>query len=134
MHKNNYSLMDIQELDERFNSIADEYAKRLCEMYGWYFEDCFWVVDDRSGTFCVSDIEYSLSLENIRLLVQKNVPFEEFQEWWDYNMLIHYAQVNHAKEEHDFHEINLFAWLKGYRSKYTIEDLKTEEDFYWKKF
>lgn len=114
-----------------FNVICDEYARRLCKMYEWHYEDCFWVADLRAGTFCSSDIEYSLSLEDVILLVENNLPFEEFQKWWDYNMLINYAQSNHPFNN-KYNPINLWSWINGFRPTVSKSILEKEEQLYWK--
>lgn len=119
------------ELKTVFNLICDEYAKRLCNMYNWYYEDCFWVADLRAGTFCSSDMEYSLSLEDIILIVENNLPFEEFLEWWDYNVMITYAQSNHPFSN-QYHEINMWSWIKGYRPTISKAILEKEEQLYWR--
>lgn len=115
-----------------FGWVCDEYARRLCKMYDWYFEDCFWVADNKGGTFCTSDIEYSLSMENIKLLVDNNVSFKSFDEWWEYNYRMGMAIRNNPNDE-TLHEVNLWSWIKGYHGDKDKEWLKKQEDLYWSK-
>lgn len=132
-----FSELEIKEtnnenLKHLFDIVCDEYARRLCEMYDWYFEDGFWVAEIRGGVFCTSDIEYSLSIEDIKLLVDNNIPFKEFQQWWDYNYRMHMA-INNNPNDKNLHEINLWTWIRGYHGDKDEEWLKSEENKYWLK-
>lgn len=132
IQKNDIEKADNEYLGRIFNWVCDEYAKRLCEKYGWYFEDCFWVADLRAGVFCASDMEYSLSLEEVKLLVDNDVPYSKFVKWWDYNYMMHMAIQNNPNDE-SLHEVNLWAWIKGYHGDKDDEWLKKQEDLYWSK-
>lgn len=92
-------------LHKRWVDICTQYAKILCARYDWDFENCFWVSNDIGGVFCTDDIEYSLSMNDIRLLVDNNYPYKDFEEWW--------AQVIESDEDHPY--INLYSWMKGFR-------------------
>ena len=127
-----YFLMNNTELKQTFEDACDEYAKRLCTKYGWYFEDCFWVADIKGGTFCTSDIEYSLSMEDIKLLVDNDISFEEFDRWWYYNYRMGIAKMNNPQDE-TLHEVNLWTWIRGYHGDKEEQWLKEQEDLYWAK-
>ena len=117
----------------KYCDICDEYAKKMCKMYEWRFIDCFWVSDKPGGVFCTSGIEYSLGMEDIITIVNNNVSYETFNEWWDYNQLISYAMSNHP-DDSSFYYINLDKWLKGAPCNDTKEELQKEEKDYWSRY
>lgn len=115
-----------------YKRICEVYAQRLCEMYDWYYEDCYWVSDDIGGIFCSSDTEYSFKMDEVRLLVDECVSYEDMSEWSRYNVMITYAQENEP-DNSDYHFINLQSWLKGC-PRIDMDELYSQEDIYWKKY
>jgi hypothetical protein len=85
--------------------IAEEFAVRLCGMYGFNRRDCFWVNDATGGVFIINDVEYSISYDDLITLVNKRVDFQVFNDWFSYN------------KDHTSHIINLNSWLAGLRPK-----------------
>jgi hypothetical protein len=92
-----------EELLSTHNAIADEYANRLCKMYGFDRRYCWWVSDSYGGVFIINDIEYSIGYEDIVMLVDRAVDFATFNDWFQYNL------------DHMSKAINLQSWLSGLR-------------------
>jgi hypothetical protein len=71
------------EMAKTYDKVCDAYAIRLCEMYDFDRRQCFWVSDEPGGVFCIEDSLYTLSMDEIKRLVDNNVPKELFERWWD---------------------------------------------------
>lgn len=93
-------------LHKKWGDVCIQYTRTLCEMYDWDYDAGFWVSDDVGGVFCTSDIEYSLSMHDIRLLVDTNYPYDDFKEWWNHVL---------SAPSVDDTSINLYSWMKGMR-------------------
>lgn len=104
--KNQLRLQHIENLSLIFDVVCEEYRKRLCSQWNLDFSDSWWIPSDRVGeTLALNDMEYSLGMEDIRLFVDLDIKFEDFCEWWNYNLS---AQ----------NQVNSYHWfLKGYRPK-----------------
>jgi hypothetical protein len=102
-----------EDLIAAHNAIADEYANRLCKMYGFDRRYCWWVSNNYGGIFIVNDIEYSIGYEDIVMLVDRGVDFETFESWFRYNV------------EHINNHINLSAWLSGLRP--SVEEVDSKD-------
>lgn len=90
-------------LKEIYEQCCNEYARRFCAMYDLEFSDGWWVGDIVGGIFCTDEMEYTLSLEELRILVDGKVSFDKFHEWYSYN----------SKSIKPW--INLQSYLKGYK-------------------
>lgn len=115
-----------------YETACNDYIKELCKRYDWSFEDGWWVSNEIGGTFCTSDIEYSLSMNDIKLLVDENVDFKIFSEWWDYNLVMSYAIMLYPNNDR-YHMINLYTWLNNYpdNRKISQEELNKIEKIFW---
>lgn len=115
-----------------YETACNDYVKELCKRYEWCYEDGWWVSDEIGGIFCVSDIEYSLSMNDIKLLVDENVDFKIFSEWWDYNLIISYAIMLYPNND-KYHMVNLHTWLNNYpdNKKISREELNKIEKIFW---
>lgn len=123
--------LDTKELGIIFNRIMDSYARRLCEMFEYWYEDSFWVGDDRFDCFALSDSGIFISADNVKTIVDNNIDYDTFIEWDDYNKGINYAQNNHPEDSEKYHYINLISWIKGCPRQFTKEELNKEEDLFW---
>lgn len=93
-----------KKLSEAYESICKEYAKRLCDQFVIDYEDCWWVADRVGECFMFSD--FSLSFDDVRLLVDSAISFDEFYEWWNA------CVINSDKCKAS---VSLRVWLEGYR-------------------
>ena len=116
-----------------YETACNDYIKKLCKRYDWSFEDGWWVSNEIGGTFCTSDIEYSLSMNDIKLLVDENVDFKIFSEWWDYNLVMSYAIMLYPNND-KYHMIDLHIWLNNYpdNKKISQEELNKIEKIFWR--
>ena len=116
-----------------YETACNDYIKELCKRYDWSFEDGWWVCNEIGGTFCTSDIEYSLSMNDIKLLVDENVDFKIFSEWWDYNLVMSYAIMLYPNND-KYRMINLHIWLNNYpdNKKISQEELNKIEKIFWR--
>lgn len=115
-----------------YETACNDYIKELCKRYDWCYEDGWWVSNEIGGTFCTSDIEYSLSMNDIKLLVDENVDFKIFSEWWDYNLVMSYAIMLYPNND-KYCMINLHTWLNNYpdNKKISREELNKIEKIFW---
>ena len=125
--------MPKRNLKNNYETACNEYIKELCKRYDWCYEDGWWVSNEIGGTFCTSDIEYSLSMNDIKLLVDENVDFKIFGEWWDYNLVMSYAIMLYPNND-KYHMINLHTWLNNYpdNKKISQEELNKIEKIFWR--
>ena len=93
-------------LKEEFEQIANKYANKLVEMY-FFEKDCdkpyfYWVSDEAGSILAVSD--YYFNFDDIRYIVDNNVPFDTWLDWYDYNLAI---------TDLDIKAPNLKSWYVG---------------------
>lgn len=97
-------------LHAAYEAVCEAYAQRLCAQLGFMnSDDAYWVGDERGGTLQLSD-NYFLGMEDIVLIVDNAMSYEDFDEWYtqwiDYDMEAGEPKPN---------RINLWSWLKGAR-------------------
>jgi hypothetical protein len=100
-------------LKSLYEMCCETYAQRFCEMYGFDRRNCFWVSDEPGGVFIINDVDYSLGTAEIKLCVDRSVPFEEFDAWWVHEM----ENFNLDSFKSEGESINLRSWLNGYHGK-----------------
>ena len=97
-----YELGDapVELLRRMYESCCEEYRRRLNEQWQLDIKDSWWIPSDRVGcTLALNDLEYSLGTEDVRLMVDLNVSYEDFNEWW-----------NHCLGDTKYH-INAYNWF-----------------------
>ncbi len=87
-------------LRQQFVIIAELYADILCEKMNCSRDRCWWVGD--YTTLIMED--FSLSFEDVRLLVDNGVSRQELNEFWNDVVLSEYSSA-----------VNLQSFLKGFR-------------------
>lgn len=122
--------MERKDIRKQYEESCNEYVKEFCKMYDFSYEDGWWVADYIGEVWCTSDIEYSVSMTDIKVLVNENVPYEVFKEWWDYNLKLSYADI--VLKNPKCSSINLRSWLAGCPKPYNEEEIKEIENLYWK--
>lgn len=122
-----------KKLSAAYDIVCEIYAQRLCDQFEMNRADAYWVLDQPGTVFCFNGSEYSLNMEDIKLLVDECVDFKTFSEWWDYNLRVSYAQQNNIEEEYKdkFYNINLRSWLKGAPKSVSEDELKEQERIFW---
>lgn len=90
-------------LHKAYEAVCDTYAQLLIEKLGLRKECSFWVSDEIGGTFAYGDYYY-LNMEEIVMLVDNCIGYDEFDEW--------YSQWTDFDKEN---RINLSSWIMGAR-------------------
>ena len=73
--------MKISELLDSFNAIVLKYTKKLCEQLG-FKDEPNWINDEIGGVLEICD--YFLDFSDVRYIVDNDIDFDEFYEWYDY--------------------------------------------------
>lgn len=77
----------LAQLKGAYEEICEEYRRRLNEQWGLDIEDSWWIPSDRIGaTLALNDLESSLSIEDVRLMVELNISYEDFIKWWNHSL------------------------------------------------
>lgn len=97
-----------------YEASCETYAQRLIEQLGLNKDEAYWVSDEIGGTFTYGDW-YFLNMEEIVLLVDNCIGFDEFDEW--------YSQWTDFERES---RINLRSWIMGARPGMFNEGEKNE--------
>lgn len=85
MTMNSIEQCPLAQLKGAYEEICEEYRKRLCDQWELDIRDSWWIPSDRIGmTLALCDLEYSLGMEDVRLMVDLNVSYEDFLEWWNH--------------------------------------------------
>lgn len=105
---NQIKIANNETLKLAYETCCEEYRRRLCEQWDLWYEDTWWIPSDRIGeTLALQDLEYSLSMSDVIMFVNKGISFKDFEEWWNYN-------YNRTLED----DVNAYSWFeKGYRPK-----------------
>lgn len=96
-------------LKATYESCCEEYRRRINEQWSLDIKDSWWIPSDRTGmTLALCDLEYSLSMEDVRLMVDLGISYEAFNEWWNHCV---------SGDPEDYH-INAYNWfVNGCRPK-----------------
>jgi len=107
-----------QGLSKVYEGICEIYRKRLCEQWDVLFEESWWYGDRIGEGLCIADSPWSLSISEIRYLVDNCVAEEAFWEYWSFIE----EEINNG---HDRPRINFMSWFRfGARP----DILKSEEN------
>lgn len=93
----------VSDLRKRFNKVVADYVATLLDMFDWEDTYDFWVGDDCSNLYIHADY-YTLSLQDIIYIVDNNVSFDVFSDWYAYREWAY---------EFDVSAPNLSSWVKG---------------------
>ena len=105
----------IREYKGACNNILAEFA----EKYDVQVDSDCWVAGDVGTVACINE-EFYLNMEDIILMLEKDVDWDEFLRWWDYNLEVSLLELN---------PINLRTWLMGdMKKRYKPEQLERIRD------
>lgn len=83
------------QLKQTYEWCCNEYRRRLCEMWGFDIDDSYWIPTNLAGeVVAVCDGEYTFGMEDLRYFVENNTSFDDFSEWWQYNLVNPKRQIN----------------------------------------
>lgn len=102
----------IKELVKRYEKACNDILRAFSETYDVYVDSEDWVAGQVGTTVCVNE-EYYLNMEDLLLMLNNGVGFDEFLRWWDYSLECSMLELPSP---------NLRSWLKGCPT-YTHEEL-----------
>lgn len=86
MMQSQIKLLNNDGLKLAYETCCEEYRRRLCEQWGLWYKDTWWIPSDRPREIlALQDLEYSLSMSDVIMFVNKEISFMDFEEWWNYN-------------------------------------------------
>ncbi|MCQ2231374.1 MAG: hypothetical protein MJZ30_05930 [Paludibacteraceae bacterium] len=91
------------------NNLANEVNEHLFEGY----RTPYWVADEVGGICDFDGTDY-LTPEEMVMLIENDVSYDQYAEWRDYN-IDHFNDTRIHPKEKPF--INLRSWLKGRRGE-----------------
>lgn len=71
-------------LFKKYQNVCNQYLQTFCQKHGLDFGDHFWVSDMPGTIAYVGD--YYVSMENIILDIEEEIPESEFFEWYDWTL------------------------------------------------
>ena len=89
-------------LQQDYDNACNAYLEAFCKQYDMQYDDDAWVAREVGTIAEVSDL--FLSMQDIKLCVDKNVKWEDLIQWYDYNLDAHAIGLD---------TINLNSWLMG---------------------
>lgn len=100
------------ELKSTYEQCCEEYRRRINEQWQLDIKDSWWIPTNSIGeVLALCDCEYSLSMSDVKYFVEHETSFEDFEEWWNYNL-------------ENERQINCYSWFElGCRT----EDLDKEK-------
>jgi len=107
--------MDIKKI---YAEACDNYRLEFCKKYQFDIEDAEWECDfDFLDVNCGT---YALTLSEVRYMVDNNILWETFEEWYSYTLRLDMISS-------EIPTPNLMSWCKGCprKSKQEIENLET---------
>lgn len=114
--KNVYKVDDYT-LKKGYESICEEYRRRINMQWGLDYKDSWWPKDDVGSTLILNDCEFSLGMTDVILFVDGNISYEDFTDWWYYTL------------DENNENVNAYSWfIAGYRpNNYKQWKEETEE-------
>lgn len=91
--KNDLPIQCVKNLQALYEMTCEEYRRRLCEQWGYdiYYSD--WIPSYRVGeVLAINDCQYSLSMDDVRMFVERGTSYEDFSEWWEHIVTNDYGQ------------------------------------------
>ena len=89
----------IRQYEDACNALIDFFA----ETYDVSVSKEDWVAGVIGSTICINE-EYFVNMEDVVLMLRKEIAWDTFLEWWDYNMDASFLGLN---------LINLRSWVMG---------------------
>ena len=103
MMQSQIRLLNNDGLKLAYETCCEEYRKRLCEMWEIDIKDSWWVGDHIGSVLILQDMEFSMSMDDVRFFVDNGISYDDFIKYWDAIMF-------------NEHYISPRAWFKqGYR-------------------
>lgn len=98
---------DKKPVKQVFREVVNEYDDLFHKQFGLDPTQSWWAGSEIGTVLLFCNGDYSLGFEDIRYIVDQNIQWEEFKEWWETNL--DYADSS------DTFAVNLRSWHHGYR-------------------
>lgn len=95
--------MNIEATIKKYQDACNDVVRLFADKYDVCVSQSDWVAGEIGGTICVND-EFYLPMDEIILMLTRNVEWSEFLRYWDYNMDAYYLGIN---------TIKMKAWIDG---------------------
>lgn len=95
-------------LSALYESICDEYRRRLCELWDVVYEESWWHGDKAGGGLFIGDWWMPLDMEELRYIVDNSVLEKTWLEYCDFCE----SEIHDGKAHP---RINFESWMKGLR-------------------
>lgn len=115
-------------LRDAWNEVCNQYLRRFCTIMDLPEEDAYWPGGD-IGSVVIWEDGTAYNMDDIRYVVDHNIPKETVEAWWDYSYQIAYINSEyHALQNYkELPNVNLESYCKGARTL-TKEQLDAEYD------
>lgn len=82
--KNDLPIQCIQNLKALYEMVCEECRRRLADLWDFPLDEGWWVADRIGTELCIADAPWGLDMEMISYVVEHEVSFKSFMEWWDF--------------------------------------------------
>ena len=115
-------------LGDAWNEVCNAYLRRFCKIMELDYEDAYWPGGD-IGSIATWEDGTAYTMDDIRYVVDNNIPKETVEAWWDYSYQIEWINsVYHEMQNYkELPNVNLESYCKGARTL-TKEQLDAEYD------
>ena len=105
-------------LRQAYDKSCNDYVKSLCSNYEFCFDDATWIADDIGGILEVND--FFLNMHEIIFCVDMNVIYDDFVEFYDYNLRASSLGLN---------AINIQSWFRNcpHLTEKQLDDLEQKQ-------
>ena len=121
-------MQDSARLKTDWEDVCKAYLRRFCTIMDLPEEDAYWPGGD-IGSVAVWEDGTAYNMDDIRYVVDNNIPKETVKAWWDYSYQIEWINsVYHEMQNYkELPNVNLESYCKGARTL-TKEQLDAEYD------
>ena len=92
----------LKELNKAYEKACNDILKAFAEEYKYAcVQD--WVAGEVGGVACINE-EYFINFDDMRYMLNNNIPFPEFLKWWDYSEEVGILGLK---------GMNFKSWIKG---------------------
>lgn len=102
-------------LKKNYKDACNAFLKSFSDTYDVYVDEQDWVAGDVGTVVCIND-EFYVSLDDIIYMLDNDVSWNEFLQWWDYCMNTALLGFNDSP--------NLKSWHKGCPRKIDKETME----------
>lgn len=90
-----------------YEACCEEYRRRLCNQWDFPIEESWWISDKIGGALYLADFWLNIVMEELRYMVDNDIPEADWLEYADY--------LETEFMAHDNPRINFWSWFSGLR-------------------